>query len=101
VPPAGEVIGRNFQRGLSRVGINWFPSIGINSLDTIETYVADGFGVGFSVSIPKTKLSPKVRSLALKDFAPAVPGGLWRRKPSPPLRTLLDELQASACRLRL
>jgi DNA-binding transcriptional LysR family regulator len=90
----------NFQRRLNHLKIEWFPSIEINSLDTIETYVADGFGVGLSVSIPKTKMSPKVRSLALKGFAPVVPGALWRGKPSPPLRTLLDELQATARRLR-
>ena len=90
----------NFRQGLNRLKIDWFPSIEINSLDTIETYVADGFGVGLSVSIPKTKMSPKVRSLALKGFAPVVLGVLWRGKPSPPLRTLLDELQATARRLR-
>jgi DNA-binding transcriptional LysR family regulator len=99
--PATEAISRNFQRGLNRLGIDWFPSIEISSLDTIETYVADGFGVGLSVSIPKTKMSPKVRSLALKGFAPVVLGALWRGKPSPPLRTLLDELQVTARRLRL
>ena len=94
--PASDAISRNVQLGLNRLGIDWFPSIEINSLDTIETYVADGFGVGLSVSIPKTKLSPKVRSPALKAFAPVVPGAVGRGKPSPPLRTLLDELQAAA-----
>jgi hypothetical protein len=56
--PAGEAISKNFQRGLGRLEIDWFPSIEINSLDTIETHVADGFRIGLSVSIPKTKMSP-------------------------------------------
>lgn len=98
--PASETISRNFQQGLNRLGIGWFPSIEINSLETIETYVADGFGLGLSVSIPKTKMSPKVRSLALDGFAPVVLGALWRKNPPPPLRMLLDELQVTARHLR-
>jgi hypothetical protein len=74
--PAGEAISKNFQRDLNRLGIDWFPSIEINSLDTVETYVADGFGIGLTVSIPKTRMSPKVRSIALEDFAPVVLGAL-------------------------
>jgi hypothetical protein len=85
---------------LNRLGINRFPSTKIDSLDTIETYVADGFGVGLGVSIPKTKMSLKILSFVLKGFAPVVPGALWRGKHSPPLRTLLDELQVTAHRLR-
>jgi hypothetical protein len=53
-----------------------------------------------TVSIPKTKLSPKVRALALPGFAPVVLGALWRGKPAPPIRTLLDELQARARHLQ-
>ncbi|MDB6022083.1 MAG: Transcriptional regulator, LysR family [Pedosphaera sp.] len=98
--PANEVMSRNFQQGLNRLGIDWFPSMEINSTDAIETYVANGFGIGLTVSIPKTKMSPKVRALALPGFPPVIVGALWRGKPSPPLRTLLDELQARAVRLK-
>ncbi len=94
--PASEAIARNFQQGLNRLGIDWFPSIEINSVDAIETYVANGFGIGLTVSIPKTKMSPKVRPLPLNGFPNVILGALWRGKPSPPLRTLLDELQARA-----
>jgi DNA-binding transcriptional LysR family regulator len=73
-----------------------FPSIEINSVDAIETYVANGFGIGLTVSIPKTKMSPKVRSLPLTGFPNVIMGALWRGKPSLPMRTLLDELQARA-----
>jgi DNA-binding transcriptional LysR family regulator len=98
--PASEAISKNFQQGLSRLGIDWFPGIEISSVDAIETYVANGFGIGVSVSIPKTKMSPKVRSLALPGFPNVILGALWRGKPSPPLRTLLDELQARAAQFR-
>ncbi|MDB6066783.1 MAG: Transcriptional regulator, LysR family [Pedosphaera sp.] len=94
--PASEAICKNFQQGLSRLGIDWFPGIEVSSIDIIETYVANGFGIGLTVSIPKTKMSPKVRSIALAGFAPVLVGALWRGKPSPPIRTLLEELEARA-----
>jgi len=97
--PPNEALSKNFQQGLRRLGIEWFPSIEINSVDAIETYVANGFGIGLSVSIPKTRMSPKVRSLPLKGFPNVVLGALWRGRPSPPLKKLLDELQARARRL--
>jgi DNA-binding transcriptional LysR family regulator len=98
--PATEAIPRSFQQGLSRLGIDWFPSIEVSSIDIIETYVANGFGIGLTVSIPKTKLSPKVRAIALPGFAPVVLGALWRGKPSPAIQLLLDEMQARARRLK-
>jgi DNA-binding transcriptional LysR family regulator len=98
--PATEAISQNFQQGLESRGVDWFPSIEISSLDTIETYVADGFGIGLSVSIPKTKMSPKVRTLPLDGFAPVILGALWRGKPAPSVRALLDELRSAASILR-
>lgn len=94
--PGIEAICKNFQQGLTRLGIDWFPAIEVSSVDIIETYVANGFGIGLTVSIPKTKMSPKVRSLALPGFAPVVMGALWRGKPSRAIRMLLNELQARA-----
>jgi DNA-binding transcriptional LysR family regulator len=96
--PPEEILSKHFQQGLSKIGVDWFPSIEINSTDSIETYVANGFGIGVSVSIPKTKMSPKVRSLPLPGFPHVVLGALWRGKPTPPLKMLLEELQARARR---
>jgi DNA-binding transcriptional LysR family regulator len=94
--PATEVICKNFQQGLARLGVDWFPRVEINSTDGIEVYVAGGFGIGLSVAVPKAKTSPKVRLLELPGFAPVLVAALWRGKPSPPLRALLDEMQAGA-----
>jgi DNA-binding transcriptional LysR family regulator len=94
--PASEALPKNFQQGLGRLGVEWLPSIEINSVDAIESYVARGFGIGLSVSIPKTRMSPKVRALALPGFPSLIMGALWRGRPSPPLVKLLDELQARA-----
>ena len=32
---------KNFQQGLARLGVDWFPSIEVSSVDLIETYVAE------------------------------------------------------------
>ena len=94
--PPSEPICKNFQQGLARIGVDWFPTIEISSVDIISTYVAGGFGIGLTVSIPKTKLSPKVREIPLPGFAPVVMGALWRGKPSAALQTILDEFTARA-----
>jgi DNA-binding transcriptional LysR family regulator len=98
--PATEIICKNFQQGLARRGVDWFPRVEINSSDGIEAYVAGGFGIGLSVAIPKAKLSPKVRALELPGFAPVLVVALWQGKPSAPLRALLDEMQSAARRLQ-
>ena len=69
---------KNFQQGLGRLGVEWLPGIEINSVDAIESYVAHGFGIGLSVSIPKTRMSPKVRALPLPGFPNLIMGALWR-----------------------
>jgi DNA-binding transcriptional LysR family regulator len=96
--PAAEVLCKNFQQGLTRRGVDWFPSMEVSSLDLIETYVANGFGIGVSVQVPKAKLSPQVRAVPLPDFAPVVLGMLWRGKISALLQAFLDEMQLRAKR---
>ena len=98
--PATEIICKNFQLGLGRLGVDWFPGVEINSTDGIEAYVAGGFGIGLTVAVPKAKMSAKVRPLDLPGFAPVLVTALWRGKASPALRALLDELQLAARRLR-
>jgi DNA-binding transcriptional LysR family regulator len=98
--PATEIICKNFQQGLARRGVDWFPRVEINSSDGVEAYVAGGFGIGLSVAVPKAKLLPKVRALELPGFAPVLVVALWQGKASPPLRALLDEMQSAARRLR-
>lgn len=97
--PKAEVICKNFQQELNRLGIDWFPSIEVSSIDLIETYVANGFGIGLSVLVPKATHSPEVRALPLPGFAPVVVGALWRGKTSALLQAFLDELQLRAKRL--
>jgi DNA-binding transcriptional LysR family regulator len=97
--PNAEAICKNFQEGLSRLGVDWFPGIEVSSVDLIQTYVANGFGVGLSVLVPKAEILPEVRTVPLPGFAPVIMGALWRGKTSALLQACLDELQLRAKRL--
>jgi DNA-binding transcriptional LysR family regulator len=99
--PEAEAISKHFQQGLARLGVDWFPSIEVSSIDLIQTYVGAGFGIGISVLAPKAPLSPLVRSLPLPytEFPPVQVGGLWRGKPSVLLQAFLDGLRLKAKQL--
>lgn len=94
--PPNESICKNFQQGLSRLGVDWFTGIEVSSLDLIETYVINGYGIGLTVQVPKTEFPPQVRSLPLEDFAPVTLGVMWMGKPNPLLQALLNEMQSRA-----
>src|SRR5207237_8503012 len=76
--PSAEAICKNFQQGLARLGVDWFPSIEVSSVDLSETYVANGFGIGLSVLVPRAKTPANVRSVPLPGFPPVIIGALWR-----------------------
>ena len=97
--PSAEAMCKHFQQGLSRLGVDWFPSIEVSSIDLIETYVGNGFGIGLSVLVPKGAVSPNVRVVSLPDFAPVIMGALWRGKISALLQAFLDALQLRAKQL--
>jgi DNA-binding transcriptional LysR family regulator len=94
--PATETICKNFQGGLAKIGVDWFPGIEANSLDLVEAYVAGGLGIGVSVALPKLKFPPTVRALALPGFAPIKLGAMWRGKVTPLLQMLLEEMKLRA-----
>jgi len=97
--PQAEAVSKSFQQGLSKLGVDWFPSMEVSSVDLIETYVANGFGIGLSVQVPRSSLTPNVRMLPLSGFNPVSIGALWRGKSSALLQAFLDELQLRAKRL--
>ncbi len=97
--PGAEAICKHFQQGLAKLGVDWFPSIEVSSVDLIEAYVGNGFGIGVSVLVPRGSISPDVRALPLPDFAPVIMGALWQGKTSALLQIFLDELQLRAKRL--
>jgi DNA-binding transcriptional LysR family regulator len=94
--PAAEVISKNLQSALTKRGVDWFPSIEVSSLDLIQTYVTNGFGVGIAVQIPGVSIFPGARVLPLPDFPKVAVGALWRGRPSPLVQTFVDLLQQRA-----
>lgn len=98
--PAHESICRNFQQGLNKLGVDWFPSIEVSSLDLIETYVMAGFGVGLTVEVPRSRRPEGLRALSLPGFAPVVLGALWRGKAGSLVQVFLDEMSVRAQRMK-
>lgn len=94
--PREESLCRNFQQWLNKRGVDWFPGIEASSNELIAIYVANGLGIGVSVSIPKKPLPPNVRALPLNDFPPVVIGILWRGVATPLIKAFLDEAQMRA-----
>ena len=97
--PPGELICKQFQQKLGELGVDWFPSIEASSADLVETYVANGLGVGISVAIPKKALPENVKALPLPDFPPVIIGAMWRGRTTELLQAFLNEFQARARQL--
>ncbi len=98
--PPDEMVSRNFQLGLAKMGVDWIPGIETSALDLIAIYVAGGFGLGVSVAIPRVNFPPQIRPVPLPDFPPVVVGALWRGKPKPLLQACLDEFQSRALTMK-
>lgn len=97
--PLREPITRRFQEGLANRGVEWFAGIEVSSLDVLEAYVLNGYGIGLTVIAPKTPVSSGVRVLALPDFPQVTIGALWQGKLTPILQALLNSLQERAKQL--
>src|SRR6266699_6194090 len=85
-----------FQRGLERLGVEWFCGIEVNSARLIERYVASGYGIGLAVAIPGLKPAAGVRVLELPNFPAVVVGASWSGKLSNISKQLLAELETEA-----
>lgn len=97
--PPGELLCKHFQEKLEELGVDWFPSIEASSADLIETYVANGLGIGVSVEIPKKPVRENVVALPLPGFPPVIIGAMWRGRMTQLLQTFLNEFQARARQL--
>ena len=86
-----QTLTRQFQNELRRKGHRWTVSVEASSMDLVETYVAEGFGIGLSVEVPGNRLRSTLRPLPLPGFAPLVVAAFWQGK-LPPLPAAFLEL---------
>ena len=75
--PRTDPVHAYFQRGLERLGVEWFCGIEVTSERLIEHYVASGYGIGLAVAVPGFKPHPQIRALPLVQFPPVVVGVAW------------------------
>jgi len=94
--PRTDPVHASFQRGLKRLGAEWFCGIEVNSARLIERYVSSGYGIGLAVAVPGFKPAAGVRVLELPDFPPVVVGASWSGKLSNISKQLLSELETEA-----
>lgn len=97
--PPGELLCKQFQQKIAELGVDWFPSIEASSADLVETYVANGLGIGVSVAIPKKAPRENVQALPLPGFPPVIIGAMWRGRTTQLMQVFLNEFQARAKRL--
>lgn len=99
--PSDETVAKNFQQGLAKLGVDWFPSIEASALDLMVTYVAGGLGIGVSVFIPHVGFPSNVRAIPLPVFQPIAIGAMWRGKATPIIQACFDEFKARADSARM
>ena len=94
--PRTDPLHAYFQRGLERLGVEWFCGIEATSERLVEHYVASGYGIGLAVAVPGFKPHPQLRALPLPYFPPVVVGVAWSAKLSEIARQLLAEFDTEA-----
>jgi DNA-binding transcriptional LysR family regulator len=72
-----EVISKQFQTGLRKLGLSWTPDIEVSSLELVDLYASLGFGVGLSVLVPGLKRKSGLRLVPLPKFPPLNIAALW------------------------
>ncbi len=94
--PTNEPIWRALQDGLAARKVDWFVGIEVTTVDLVQTYVANGYGLGVTVGIPKAKYHPGVRILPLKGFPLTTFGVLWNGQRTPVADAFLQVVRQAA-----
>jgi DNA-binding transcriptional LysR family regulator len=94
--PTNEPICRAFQEGLTKKKVDWFSGIEVSTVDLVQTYVVNGYGIGVTVAVPKQKYHSQVRLVPLKDFPMTTFGVLWQGRRTPVLDSLIKVVGRAA-----
>jgi len=97
--PQSEAVAKVFQGELHKHGIDWPAGMEINTLELINTYVSQGFGVGLTLALPNTRTPSGLKQLPLEDFPSIRIGALWRGRLTPLSRVVMDRLKEHAASL--
>ncbi len=97
--PAEEGICRYFQQQLSRLGVDWFTSLEVSGLRLVETYVANGHGIGLGLDVPQMQRVPGVRTIPLKEFPKVTVGAMWVGKRTPVMDSVVKACHRRAATL--
>ena len=95
-PPASETITKNFQDHLARRGVVWPPGMEVNSLELVETYAANGFGIGLTVAIPGKPVDKRLRVLPVEELKPITIAVLRHPNLPPVALALIEEFRKRA-----
>jgi DNA-binding transcriptional LysR family regulator len=71
-----------------------------SSLEVINTYVLNGYGIGLSVAVPKQPFPRAMRMLPLDGFKPLELGALWYGELNSLENAFLEEVQRRASNLK-
>jgi DNA-binding transcriptional LysR family regulator len=94
--PSNQPICRAFENGLARLKVDWFSGIEVSSVEMVQNYVADGYGIGVTVAVPKMKHHQQVRLLPLDGFDPVTFGVLWQGRRSELLTAFIQGVEKAA-----
>ena len=94
--PQSEVLVKVFQAEMRRRKIDWPIGMEMNALNLINTYVAQGFGFGLTLQLPKNRPPTGLKQLPLEGFPEINIGALWRGKLSPLGQALVLRLKQYA-----
>lgn len=94
--PTDEILSKLFQQTLAKKGVEWYPSMELTSLELIQIYVAEGYGIGLGAHVPQMKLRKGVRALPLEGFPEVNFGLLWHGKMSCATAAIAEELEKRA-----
>ena len=95
-----EPVSQQFQQELRKRGIRWDAHVEVSSLKLIQSYVAQGFGVGITVDVPCDEVIPEVRRIALPKFPPIIAGLVYTGQLKPIAAAFLEIVKLRAAELR-
>lgn len=91
-----DVLAKSFSKFCEKKNIQWESSVKLDSLEVIQDYVLEGFGIGLGLDIPGRKLAKGLRSIRIPDFPPLELGVLYQGKLKPIATQFLSKAEEAA-----